>query len=483
MPSLAEMIRVAALWRLGKGFTALTVLVCALVVVAWAQGAWAQVTARDVAERRAALEAQLKELEAQIQQQALLVAQKQKERISIERDIAILEAEIKKAQLAIRQRDLYIKELDAEIGDKLQTMAVLSDKLAREKASLAQLVRQAYALQEVSLVEMVLSNQSFSDFFSDFDTFYQIKKALQQSFEEIRATQAQTEDARLALEAKRAQQVELRNLQKLQEQQIREQEREKQRLLALAAQEEQARREELENKQKTAAQIRAELFALRDSTAIPFGEAVELAQRAERATGVRAALILGTLKQETKLGEFIGTGNWRTDMHPTRDRPLFQVITRTLGYNPDVMPVSAQPGYGWGGAMGPAQFIPSTWACYGGYINVTTGDCNNRARSLSWDAFWAGPWRYDSGADRIRALLGESRPSDPWRNADAFMAAGLLLKENGADERTYAAERLASLRYFAGWSNAKNPAYAFYGDSVMRFAAEFQQMIDILARE
>ncbi|GIW68148.1 MAG: hypothetical protein KatS3mg099_096 [Candidatus Parcubacteria bacterium] len=483
MPSFAERLRAVALWRSSCHLAVLAIFVCALLTVAWAQGASAQVTAQDVAERRAALEAQLKELEAQIQQQALLVAQKQKERISIERDIAILEAEIKKAQLAIRQRDLYIKELDAEIGDKLQTMAALSDKLAREKASLAQLVRQAYALQEVSLVEMVLSNQSFSDFFSDFDTFYQIKKALQQSFEEIRATQAQTEDARLALEAKRSQQVELRNLQKLQEQQIREQEREKQRLLALAAQEEQARREELENKQKTAAQIRAELFALRDSTAIPFGEAVELAQRAERVTGVRAALILGTLKQETKLGEFIGTGNWRADMHPTRDRPLFQVIARTLGYNPDAMPVSAQPGYGWGGAMGPAQFIPSTWACYGGYINVTTGDCNNRARSLSWDAFWAGPWRYDPGADRIRALLGENRPSDPWRNADAFMAAALLLKENGADERTYAAERLAALRYFAGWSNAKNPAYAFYGDSVMRFAAEFQQMIDILARE
>jgi membrane-bound lytic murein transglycosylase B len=330
---------------------------------------------------------------------------------------------------------------------------------------------------------MALSNQTLSNFFSDFDTFYQIKKALQQSFDDIRALQAEADAARRALEAKRAQQVELRNLQKLQAQQIQDQEREKQQLLALAKQEEQTRRNVLEQKQKTAAQIRAELFALRDSTAIPFGEAVRLAQQAERATGVRAALILGTLKQETKLGEFIGTGNWRIDMHPTRDRSLFLVITQTLGYDPDKMPVSAQPGYGWGGAMGPAQFIPSTWACYGGYINVLTGDCNNQARKLSWNDFWAGPWRYDPSRDRIRALLGVNRPSDPWQNADAFMAAALLLKENGADARTYSEERLAALRYFAGLANAKNPAYAFYGDSVMRYASEFQQLIDILERE
>ena len=49
-------------------------------------------------------------------------------------------------------------------------------------------------------------------------------------------------------------------------------------------------------------------------------------------------------------------------MHPNRDRPVFAVIAQTLGFNPDDLPVSRKPWYGWGGAMGPAQFIPSTWA-------------------------------------------------------------------------------------------------------------------------
>ena len=224
------------------------------------------------------------------------------------------------------------------------------------------------------------------------------------------------------------------------------------------------------------------MFALRDTGAIPFGEALEYATRAGKRTGVRPALILGVLTQETKLGEFLGTGNYRRDMHPTRDVPLFLALTKKLGLNPDEMPVSKKPSYGWGGAMGPAQFIPSTWACYGGWVNVKTGDCSNTRRSLSWDQFWAGPWRYEKAQDRLRAISGRARPSNPWDKQDAFFAAALLLKDNGADRGGYEAERLAALRYFAGWSNATNPAYAFYGDGVMRHTAYYQRQIDILRR-
>jgi hypothetical protein len=54
------------------------------------------------------------------------------------------------------------------------------------------------------------------------------------------------------------------------------------------------------------------------------------------------------------------------------------------------------------------------------------------------------------------------------------------MADNGASAGTADAERTAALRYFAGWGNASNPAYAFYGDSVMGFAAQFQSDIDTL---
>ncbi|HEX8946600.1 MAG TPA: hypothetical protein VF829_00040, partial [Candidatus Paceibacterota bacterium] len=126
------------------------------------------------------------------------------------------------------------------------------------------------------------------------------------------------------------------------------------------------------------------------------------------------------------------------------------------------------------------QFIPSTWVCYAGLVNVNTGDCANSARSLSWNDYWQGPWKYVASKDRVRKLTGGGDPSNPWNNEDAFMATAMLMADNGAAAGTRSAERMAALRYFAGYSNASNPAYAFYGDGVMGHADDFQQMIDQL---
>jgi hypothetical protein len=175
-------------------------------------------------------------------------------------------------------------------------------------------------------------------------------------------------------------------------------------------------------------------------------------------------VILGILTQETRLGANLGvTGVWSKDMHPTRDQPIFKVIMATLGLDPNAMPVSRAPSYGYGGAMGPSQFIPSTWAIYGGYKKDG-----------------AGNWYYSASDDVIRQMNGKDSPSNPYNNLDAFIATGLLMRDNGANAGTYAAERLAALRYFAGWGNASNPAYAFYGDGVMAHATRIQKEMEIL---
>jgi membrane-bound lytic murein transglycosylase B len=84
-------------------------------------------------------------------------------------------------------------------------------------------------------------------------------------------------------------------------------------------------------------------------------------------------------------------------------------ITRRLGLDPDKMPVSKKAWYGYGGAMGPAQFIPSTWILYEKRISTLTG--NN--------------------------------PPNPWNPEDAFMAAAIYLKDSGANKQTVKAERYA----------------------------------------
>lgn len=403
-------------------------------------------SSEDVNLREQELRRELRDLEEEIEEQQEILDVRRAESASLARDVAILDAQIKKAQLQIQARDIEIRQLTGEIGGKEETIGALSSKLSREKDSLAQLIRKTNEIDNVSLVEVILGHDELSDVFEDLGAFASIDASLRESFREIENTKGETQVEKLVLEDRRAQELELRELQVLERRRIEEQEREKQQLLDISRGIETQYQQILAQKQQSAAQIRAALFRLRGTAAIPFGDALDFANIASKKTGVRPALILGVIEEESRLGEFLGTGNWRVDMHPTRDQPIFESLMARLGLDPDSVPVSKAPSYGWGGAMGPAQFIPSTWVLY---------------------------------EDKIAAATGHD-PPNPYDPSDAFMASALLLGDNGADRGTRQAERLAALRYFAGWANAENPAYAFYGDEVMQLADKNQNLIDQL---
>jgi membrane-bound lytic murein transglycosylase B len=111
--------------------------------------------------------------------------------------------------------------------------------------------------------------------------------------------------------------------------------------------------------------------------------------------------------------------------------------------------------------MGPLQFIPSTWAVYGGIVNNGSG------------------WVYDKSRDAIRSLTGGTAASNPFNKQDAFMASALLLRDNGATG-SYASDRLAALRYYAGWGGATRAENQFYGDQVMERKARLEGEIKTL---
>lgn len=135
---------------------------------------------------------------------------------------------------------------------------------------------------------------------------------------------------------------------------------------------------------------------------------------------IRPAFLLAVITQESNLGNNVGTCNrpgdppnksYKVVMKPSRDQIPFEQITKQLGMDPSSTPISC-PMYkngeqiGWGGAMGPAQFLPSTWLGY---------------------------------KDRVAAITGRS-PANPWNITDAFVAAALYLTDKGAGAKTYNAE-------------------------------------------
>lgn len=430
--------------------------------------------------RRAKLQNKLTSIESQINESQSTLNKLRTQHNTLQREIDIFDTEIRRAKLQVRATEIVVQQLSGTITSHTQTISDLTDKLSKEQESLAQIMRQTQILDGYSAVEVAFSSKNVSTFFEDLDAFASIKRALGKSFVVLNTTRTKTVAQKKVLQDQLYQKQQLKQIQLLEQRQIQRNEYKKKVLLNKTKGKEGAYQSLISDQKKTAAQIRAELFTLRGSAPIPFGHALVYAQEAQKATGVRPAVILGVLKQETDLGQNIGTGNWKKDMSPNRDQPVFVYITKVLGLDPNTMPVSRRPSYGWGGAMGPGQFIPSTWVCYGGFINIHTGDCSNRQYSRSWSRFWKGPWKYIASKDRVRKLTNGQSPSNPWNNRDAFMATAMLMADNGAATGTRYAERLAALRYFAGWRHAKNPAYSFYGDGVIRYADQFQKEIDQL---
>ena len=433
------------------------------------------VQAETDAERRARLEAELSNVEKQIITQQRLVAGKQQERQSLERDISIIEGEIKQVQLGIQARAVAIEQMSDQIGEKEVVLSILNERSQKQRDSLADLVRKSAIIDDYSLVEVMLSKNSFSEFFSDVATYQSLKESLNESLTILKGIRADTFDQKDELVEKQQTEAEMKRIQELEREQIEFKERQKGEILSVTKGEEKAYKTLLESQQRTAAQLRSALFdLLGGGGGIPFPEAVRLANYASGVTGVDPALILAILEQETNLGNNLGSCTFtdhsssRPVMHPTRDEPVFLAIAKILGFDPYTRTVSCpiiQNGsrVGWGGAMGPSQFIPSTWAIYGGIVSS------------------GGGFVYSQADDAIRRINGGSGPSNPFNNQDAFIATALLLRDNGANG-TASGDRTAALRYYAGWGGASNPANAFYGDQVMSRKARLANEITILSQ-
>ena len=401
-------------------------------------------------ERREELQKQLDNLDSQIGALDSIIQQKRTESASLERDIAIFDAKIKKAKLEIQRRDAEIAKTKTGISQKSEQIITLSDKSEKKKNSLAELIRKNNEMDSTGLAEIILGYQKMSDFFVTEDTLEPIHRLIQDTLDEIRATKKQTEKEKDDLTERQAEQVQLKAAQERERKKLAANEAEKKNLLKISKGVEKGYQAIMALKQKDAATIRSQLFLLSGSPSISFEKAVGYANLVWNKLKVRPAFLLGVIREESNLGANVGKGNWKEDLaHPNcaKQRTAFTQITSELGLDPDLLPVSKKVWYGYcGGAMGPAQFMPTTWLLYKKGISNITG--NN--------------------------------PPNPWDPKDAFVASGLLLKDNGASAGGYEAERKAALKYLAGGKNWNKPAYAFYENDVRKFAADYQEQIDII---
>lgn len=414
-------------------------------------------------QERAALQAQYDELQKEISAQQQIIKETQAKKNTLQGDVSLLNAKIRAAQAQIDAKNILIRQLAAQIAKKNVVIGQLSDRIERGKEALASILRQEDQLDTTSIIAVALSNEDLSSFFADLDAFFFIKSDLQELFAEIRDARTQTEKEKAELAERQNQTADAKYEVETQKRKITSDKTEKQQLLTITANQEAEYKKILAERQAKAAAIRAALFPLRDAAAISFGVALQYAQQAQQNTGVDPALILAILTQESNLGANVGqcylkdnatgmgirksTGASIKVMAPTRDVPSFLALALELGFDPHDQVVSCPNSDGaFGGAMGPSQFIPSTWAGL---------------------------------ATRIAKASGVA-VANPWDPRHAIMAMSLFLGDLGASAGGYTAEYNAAARYYAGWNGPNTRSGRTYASQVMAKVASIRSNIDFL---
>lgn len=417
--------------------------------------------AQNAGDERKVLESQLEELEKEIAVHEIKIDEYKKQGSSLKSEIKKLEAKIAKLSLQIKAINLNLKKLDVEISFTQTQINVLESDIGVNKKNLSLILQTVYENDDSNMMEVLLKNPQLSDFFGDLNNLLSVQDNLRIVLEKIVESRQKLIDEKEVLAIKRSDAAALKSYQDAQKENILKIKEEKNTLFKITKGKESEYQKIVTERKKTAAEIRKQIFHLLGGGELTFEKAYELAKFAESATGIRAAFILAVLDRESALGQNVGRCDYKKAMHPTRDLPVFLQIIEELNLANDlesgIVKVSCANSDGaYGGAMGPAQFIPSTWMIY---------------------------------KSRVAAVTGNNPPS-PWRNADAFAATALYLKDayDSNSCREYAKEipnqaqilqeRCAAAQYYAGkrW-------YYFrwaYGEPVVDKANKFQQDIDVL---
>lgn len=385
-------------------------------------------------------------------------AQQQKAR-TLQRDIAIYNSKMNKNELELKETKLSIQAADAEIDEIKEKLTEGEIKIEENKESLKNLIRLLYSYEQDSMLEILITRDNLSDFFNEIDAVESVKNGMFQAVISLRIQEEELKLKREELEEQQEEKGGLIQLKMYQNESLAGLKSEKNELLDTTKGEETKFQQLLEENESVLPSLRAQLSEFQSlGQKIEFDDAYSASEYASSVTGVRQEFILAIFQRETRLGTFKGTGNWEDDMYKcylrlskyfpeheawyinranTEKNAFFEVVEQ-LNLDPNSVKLSAEPkSLGCGGAMGFAQFIPSTWLSY---------------------------------KERVSAVTGHYPPS-PWNLADSLVAMAVKLSDvKGVTEGNYNAEREAAGRYHGGGKWYKKQSSINYANDVMNWA-------------
>ncbi|MCI0422554.1 MAG: lytic murein transglycosylase [Acidobacteria bacterium] len=404
---------------------------------------------------------QIEELRRQIDELEGQIDQNQSKAATLDGEIKKLNALISKIAYEIRSLDISVDKTALEIGDTETKIASASEQINKHKGALAQYMRFAYEIDRHTLTEILLNHDTLSDFFNELNSVQNTQDSLRITIESIKGLKEDLGVQKEDLEEKKADFERLKGLQEMEKRNLGLNKSEKNKLLKETKGEESKFQDLLKKKQQDLNAIQAQIYYLQQN-GVSVQDAVKYAQLAAIRAGIRPAFLLGLLEVESGLGKNVGKGNWKDDMYlcylrlskiaktdarkqhyvkrAENEKSAFFAIIGKLGLNADTVKVSREPSYGCGGALGPAQFIPTTWLSYENEVSQLTGHT----------------------------------PANPWNIEDAFTASAVKLARAGATAKTKTAETGAAKAYLSGRSTCSSAICNSYARSVLDKAAKIE---------
>ncbi len=325
----------------------------------------------------------------------------------------------------IEKKEKEIERHDAQI-------AALEDQVLLYKTSLAEAMRKFYFAQNNRSISAVVDNERSVRFSGKTDNLHHLRGHIIEAIEHVKH----------AKDVQKKKKDELENLKKEKEQLLAEHKKKESALLAQSA----AVQSEIIRVDASVAELNAKLSAVEGKLSALLGKSfdtddiVDAAKFASKKTGVRKSFILGMLVVETNLGRYTGGCTYKKSRMGDANKKIFKRICKDLDYDYKKQKVSCPLSYGIGGAMGVAQFMPTTWVGY---------------------------------ESKIERYTGHS-PANPWSLTDGVMAMAIKLANDGATRSS--GEYDAARRYYCG-GNIGRSVCKNYANKVLYWAKNYKERL------
>lgn len=360
---------------------------------------------------------------------------------TLEGELSYLRGRINNLTGQIAQSNVIVGSLELQLQDTESSIELTKKRVNSYRIQLADLIQAVYEEERKPLLTVIFSGEDISSIFQEIVALETLGTQVEDLLNGAKQLEVYLAEQQVSMKTEKTEIKKEIAYQNYQKENLQSTQSTKDVLLAKTKGKENLYQEELTKVRKEAndkvGELKNRLFDLFDANReISEYEAIEIAQWAADETGIQPAFLLGIIEQESAVGKNVGqcyltniktgdgvdvSGNKRSKIMKATPRSWennantndFLAITEQLGLNWKETPISCPLSYGYGGAMGPAQFIPSTWMIY---------------------------------KKKIEKNLGGSF-ANPWVPEHAFLAAALKLVADGANG-TWRGQYNAAAKYY-----------------------------------